>query len=163
MIPKEIANLLNKQIAIEADSSQLYLAMAVWLDTRGFQGSAKFMYAQTAEERDHMMKIMKYLLEVGETPVVPGIEAPKLELNSFRQVFENALAHEKKVTQSIHNIINKTVELKDHATYSFLQWFVNEQVEEENQFKIILDKLNMVGEDGRTLYFLDKQLGQREK
>jgi len=162
MIPKEIIDLLNKQVALEADSAQIYLAMAIWLDVRGFQGSAKFMYAQTEEERGHMMKIMKYLLEVGQTPTVPAIAKPDLNLNSFRDVFEDALKHEKKITSSIHNLINKAVELKDHATYAFLQWFVTEQVEEENQFRVILDKLDLIGEDGRALYLLDKELGQRE-
>lgn len=162
MLSKEMLKMLNDQVAMESYAARFYLALAVWCDRNGFTGTAHFLYLQTSEEREHMQKIMKYILEAGETPEVPGVEKPVVTVRSLKDVIETALAHEQKVTQSIHRLVEKAQADKDHPTFSFLQWFVTEQVEEENQFRTILDKIALLGEDPRSLYMLDKELGQRE-
>ncbi len=162
MITKELTQLLNQQIQMEGDAQQFYLSASVWCKAHGFDGTSHFFYKQSQEEHEHMMKIVNFLLEVGETPMIPALKAPKSDFKNFRQLFEDSLKNEQEVTRSFHNMVNKCLEVKDHTTFNFLQWFVDEQVEEENLFRSILDKLDLVGEDGRSLYLLDKELGSRE-
>lgn len=158
---KKIEKALNDQIAMEGNASNYYLAMASWCDQTGFEGSAKFFYNQAEEEREHMMKFFRYVIEAKGNVEVPSIEKPQSNFKSLPNIFEIALKNEGKVTKSIHKMLDMCNQEKDHRTSSFLQWFVTEQLEEENQFQTILDKLKIIGEEGRSLYMLDKELGKK--
>lgn len=158
---KKIEKALNDQIAMEGFASNYYLAMASWCDQTGFEGSAKFFYKQAEEEREHMMKFFHYVIEANGKAEVPSIEKPQLSFKSLPNIFEIALKNEVMVTKSIHKILDICTQEKDYRTSSFLQWFVTEQIEEENQFQVLLDKLKIIGEDGRSLYLIDRELGKK--
>ncbi len=163
MIRKELVEMLTRQIQMEGDARQFYLSAALWSKIRGLDGTAHFFTLQSEEEHEHMMKIINFLIEVGETPTVPELKAPKNDFENFRQLFELSLKNEQEVTQSFHAMADKALELKDHTTLNFLQWFIEEQVEEENLFRSILDKLDLVGDSGASIYLLDKELGSRQE
>jgi ferritin len=158
---KKIEKALNDQVAMEGNASNYYLAMAAWCAQNGFEGAAKFFHNQSEEEREHMMKIFHYIIDAGGRAEVPAIEKPQSNFKSLPSTFDIALKNEVKVTKSIHKILDLSNEQKDHRTSNFLQWFVTEQMEEENQFQTILDKLKIVGDEGRSLYMLDKELGKK--
>ncbi len=161
MLSKRINNALNKQIEMEAFASAYYLAMASWCDQKGFEGSAEFFYNQSEEERMHMVKIFRFVNEAEGRAVSPGIEQPRQEFSKFSELFEIALEQERKVTKSIYDIMQIARDENDFATQNLLQWFVDEQLEEEKQMTTILDKLRLIGEEGVGLYMLDNEL--REK
>lgn len=158
MLNYDIVKALNEQIEKEAFASAQYLAMASWMEERGFEGSATFLYAQSDEERMHMMRIFHYINEAGNTAISPGVDQPKHDFSSFKEVFETVLKQEQDVTESIHNLVNLCMEHRDHTTHNFLQWYVAEQLEEESQIRTILDKLKIIGNDGGAMYMLDKDL-----
>ncbi len=161
MLSKKINDALNKQIEMEAHASAYYLAMASWCDQKGFEGSAAFFYNQSEEERMHMMKIFRFVNEAEGQAISPGIEPPRQEFSKYSELFETALNQEKKVTKSIYEIMQIARDENDFATQNLLQWFVDEQVEEEKQMTTILDKLRLIGDEGVGLYMLDNEL--REK
>ena len=158
MISKKVVGLLNDQIGLEGDSSQVYLAMAVWADAAGFRGTAKFMFAQAEEERGHMLKIVRFLAEVGETVTIPGVKSPKASYKDIEEVFVDALKHERKVTAAIHGIMTEARAGNDYSVISFIQWFVSEQVEEEANVRQVLDIIRLAGKV--SLYLADKEIGQ---
>jgi ferritin len=158
---KKIEKALNDQVAMEGNASNYYLAMAAWCAQNGFEGTAKFFHSQSEEEREHMMKIFHYIIDAGGRAEVPAIEKPQSNFKSLPSTFDIALKNEVKVTKSIHKMLDLSNEQKDHRTSNFLQWFVTEQMEEENQFQTILDKLKIIGDDGRSLYMLDKELRKK--
>ena len=149
---------LNDQLEREAYASFLYLSMASWLDTQGLNGAAQFMYRQSDEEREHMMRIFTYILDMDARAVVPAIEQPRIEFESVQKVFSEAYEHEKTVTASINNLVNQSIQENDHATNNFLQWYVEEQREEEALMRTILDKIHLIGDGPQSLYFIDKEL-----
>lgn len=158
---KDIVAALNKQIAMEATASDEYLAMAAWCERARLTGCAKFFYAQSDEERGHMLKIFHYLTTAGAVAVVP---ARKVVPNTFRaitQVFALSYKQECTVTQSIYTLIDLCTKKKDYATLQLLQWFVTEQQEEERTFSAILDMIKLVGTEGHGLYLFDKEVGNR--
>ena len=163
MINKELVEMLTRQIRMEGDARQFYLSASIWCKTRGLDGTAHFFNMQSEEEHGHMMKIINFLIEVGEKPVLPALEAPKNDFKNYRDLFETSLKYEKEVTESFHAMANKCLEVKDHTTLNFLQWFIEEQVEEEDLFRSILDKLDLIGETGTSIYLLDKELGSRQE
>jgi len=160
MLTKEIERLLNQQIRIEAESSQIYLSMACWADTHGLDGIAQFMYAQSDEERTHMLKLVRYVNERGGHAQVTELKAPKTMFTNFQEMFEELYQHEVFVSESINNLVHETLGAKDYATHNFLQWYVSEQIEEEAQAKTILDKVNMIGDDKGGLYLFDRDIQQ---
>lgn len=162
MINPKLLEALNQQIQMEGESSMLYLAAANWLAYKGFKGAAKFMFIQADEEREHMMKLIRFLLDAGHFPTIPGFPKPQSEFDSFRAVFEKAYQHEQKVSKSFHDMAEKALNEKDFVTFQFIQWFIEEQVEEEELFKSVLDKLDLIGETGHVLYMLDRELGERK-
>ena len=151
--------LLNTQIAMEGDSSARYLAMASWCDTQGYKRAAAFLYRHAEEEREHMMKLFHYVNDVGGQAVHPDIVDVKHDFQSFRQVFELILAHETKVTQAVHELVDHCLAVKDFVTFNFLQWFVAEQVEEETLARRALELFDVIGEEGIGLYTIDRALG----
>ncbi len=156
MLPKRLEEVLNEQIEKEAYAAQLYLAMASWSDAKGLEGISEWFYAQHAEELQHMLKIIKYVNERGGYAVVPKVDQPPRDFESVKQLFEASLEHEQMVTASINNIVGLSLEEKDFTTHNWIQWFVDEQLEEESSVQKILDKLGLLG--GGNLYVFDRDI-----
>lgn len=161
MISKKMAKSLNKQINAEMYSAYLYLSMSSQASHDGLPGVANWFYCQAKEEMSHAEKIYNYVNSQGERVVLAAIDQPPTEFESATAMFEAALEHEKKVTGMINNLANQAVTEKDHATGIFLQWFVTEQVEEEEHANDILSKLKLVGPKGNGLFMIDRELGSR--
>ena len=160
MLQKSIEKALNDQIRIEAESSQIYLAMACWAEVKGLEGVAGFMYNQSNEERDHMLKLVKFINERGGHAQVSALKAPNVTFTSFKEMFEKLFEHEVFVSASINELVHITLQEKDYATHNFLQWYVAEQIEEEAVARTILDKINMIGDDKGGLYLFDRDILQ---
>ena len=160
MLNSKIEKALNKQIELEASSSYFYLSMASWSESKGFTGTANFLYTHSDEERTHMLKLVKFINERGGSASIPALLKPPAKFNSLMVVFESLLEHEVNVTESINNVVDLCLELKDYTTHNFMQWYVAEQLEEEALARNILDKLNMIGNDKGGLYLFDRDLEQ---
>ena len=160
MLSKNIEIALNKQIRIEAESSQTYLSMASWAEIHGLEGIAQFMYAQSEEERVHMLKLIKFVNERGGRANISDLKAPVTSYSTFKEMFEELYKHEIFVSDSINELVHITFSEKDYATHNFLQWYVAEQIEEEATAKTILDKINMIGDDKSGLYLFDRDIQQ---
>ena len=160
MLSKKIEKALNGQIQIEAESSQIYLAMASWAEIQGLSGVAEFMYAQSDEEREHMLKLVRYVNERGGHAKASKLAAPPTGFGSFKEMFETLFKHEVFVSKSINNLVDITLNEKDYATHNFLQWYVAEQIEEEAQARTILDKINLIGNEKSGLYLFDNDIKQ---
>ncbi|MCD8440627.1 ferritin [Tenacibaculum finnmarkense] len=158
MLSKVIETALNKQIQIEAQSSQVYLSMACWAETQGFEGVAQFMYAHSDEERMHMLKLVKFVNERGGHAKVSELVAPPSEFGSFKDMFQTLFDHEVMVSESINDLVHITLQERDYATHNFLQWYVSEQIEEEALARNILDKINLIGDDKGGLYLFDNDV-----
>ncbi len=158
MISEKMEAALNKQIELEAYASQYYLAMASWCDKEGMEGASQFLHFQSVEEKEHMMKIFHYLSEVDGFAITPAIPQPPLEFDSVQEVFKQVYEHEKKVTQSINELVAICYKENDYNTLNFLQWYVEEQREEENQARTILDRIKLIGDGGQSLYYIDKEM-----
>lgn len=156
MLNKKIESALNDQVEKEAYSSSLYLAMASWAECKGMEGIAGWLYKQSDEERLHMLKFIKYINERDGNAVVPALKQPGKEYTNVTKMFSEVLKHEQFISASINDIVALCVSEKDFTTQNFLQWFVNEQIEEEANATRILDKLNLVG-DG-SLYQFDRDI-----
>lgn len=158
MLSKIIEEALNKQVSVEAESSQVYLAMASWAETLGFEGVSTFMYAHSDEERQHMLKLVKFINERGGHAKVSSLNAPPIEFGSFKDMFQKLFEHEVRVSKSINDLVEITLKEKDYATHNFLQWYVSEQIEEEALARNILDKINLIGDDKGGLYLFDNDV-----
>ena len=160
MLSKTIEKVLNDQIRIESESSQIYLAMACWAEVKGLEGIAGFMYAQSDEERDHMLKFVKFVNERGGHAHISELNEPNVKFKSFKEMFQKLLEHEIFVSESINNLVDISLQEKDYATHNFLQWYVAEQIEEEAMARTILDKINLIGDDKGGLYLFDRDIQQ---
>ncbi|CAM1333472.1 ferritin [Tenacibaculum aestuariivivum] len=160
MLSKVIEAALNEQIKIEAQSSQIYLSMACWAETQGFEGVSQFMYAHSDEERMHMLKLVKFVNERGGHAKVSDLVAPPSEFGSFKDMFQTLFDHEVMVSSSINDLVHITLQERDYATHNFLQWYVSEQIEEEALARNILDKINLIGDDKGGLYLFDNDVKQ---
>ena len=149
---------LNDQILKEASSSQYYLAMASWAENNGLNGTSKFMYVHSDEERFHMLKLVKFVNERGGKAIIPAISQPPIEFDNLKSVFELLLKHEISVTESINNLVDICFQEKDYTTHNFVQWYVSEQLEEEALARTILDKLKLIGDDNGGMYMFDRDL-----
>ena len=158
IISRNLIKALNNQIAMEASASNYYLAMASWCEITGYEGSASFMYQHSDEERLHMLKIIHYLNEAGISAVIPAVKQPPASPKTLESVFKTALKNEQAVTKSINKMVEMAQKDKDHSTFSFLQWFVNEQIEEEKTFETILQKFDLLGRDKLAIYEIDKTM-----
>ena len=158
MIKQKMVDALNKQVIEEAYSSNLYLSMASWCEIQGLAGCSDFMYIHAMEERDHMMKIFRYINEMDGKAIVPAIPQPPVDFESIQDVFESTYEHEQKITACINDLVALCNELEDFATLGFLQWFVEEQREEEATFKEILDKMKLIGDGPQSLYYIDMEI-----
>ncbi len=160
MLSKRLEEALNKQIRVEAESSQTYLSMACWAETKGLEGIAGFMYEHSDEERQHMLKLVKFVNERGGHALVSELSAPPTDFGTFQKMFEDLYQHELFVSNSINELVHVTLEEKDYATHNFLQWYVSEQIEEEAVARSILDKINLIGNDKGGLYLFDRDVQQ---
>ena len=158
MISKKMIKALNEQIGLEGYASYLYLSMASWCDKEGLEGCARFMHRQSDEERMHMLKIFHYLSEVDAHALTPGIKQPPHEFESVRNMFEEVYKHEQKVTTAISKLVRLSYEENDFTTMEFLQWYVEEQREEEALMRTILDKIKIIGDGPSSLYYIDQEI-----
>src|SRR4051812_40474345 len=158
MLSTKISNALNKQIELEAFSSQYYLSMASWAETQGLNGVSTFLYKHSDEERMHMLKLIKFVNERGGHGIVPALKQPPSTFKSVKAVFEEILKHEIIVTTEINGLVEITLNGKDYTTHNFLQWYVSEQIEEEALARQLVDKLKLFGDDKSGLYFFDRDL-----
>lgn len=156
MLKKKVEDICNRQVEREGYSSNLYLAMAIWAETSGFGGIAEWLYAQSDEEKMHMMKFIRYINERGGKTVIPAFKKPPAEYKNIEEMFKEVLKHEEFVTASINEIVELTLQEKDYSTHNFLQWFVMEQVEEESSVRTIIDKLQLIGKN--NLYQFDRDI-----
>ena len=157
---KVVENALNDQILKEAESSQLYLAMAVWAEVEGYSGVAEFLYAHSDEERAHMLKLMKFINERGGEAIINELAAPQNNYESIEDVFTKLLNHEIMVTNSINELVFLCLQEKDYTTHNFMQWFVAEQLEEEALARNVMDKIKIIGSDKAGLYLFDRDINK---
>ena len=161
MLSEKLSHAINAQINHELYSAYLYLSMAAYFDGESLPGFAHWMRAQAAEEQEHALKFYDYVYERGGRVTLAAIDGPPTEFASPLAVFEQTLVHERKVTGLINDLYALAVEDKDYASQVFLQWFISEQVEEEDNATQIIETLKRVGEKGQPLFMLDRELGQR--
>ncbi|MEF8832671.1 MAG: ferritin [Candidatus Thermoplasmatota archaeon] len=161
MIDKEIEEAINDQINAELYSAYIYLSMAADFGDKGLDGFETWMHSQFIEEVNHAMRLYQYLGSRGGRVRLKEIEKPQIEWESSLDIFKDAYEHEQYVTERINELADLAEEKNDRATLQMLQWFIDEQVEEEESAEEILDKLEMAGEDGRALMMLDKEMEQR--
>ncbi len=157
-LSEEIESLLNKQVQMEGKSSYIYLAMAAHCDQLGFENSSEFFFTQSEEERQHMLKIFRYIADSGGSPISPDITEVPQKFGSFRGVFESALEQEIAVTKSINKIVSAAYKEGDHSTANFLQWFVREQQEEEFTARKRVELFDVIGEEGIGRYMIDQKI-----
>jgi ferritin len=151
---------LNKQVEMEGKSSAYYLSMASWADMKGFTHSAQFLYDHANEERQHMLKLFRYINDAGGHAIQPEITGVRHNFSTLREVFELILEHEIEVTKSINQIVDHCFAIKDFATFSFMQWYVTEQREEETLARRALELFDIIGEEGVGLWTIDQELGK---
>jgi ferritin len=157
-LTEEIESLLNEQIKVEANSSAMYLAMSSWCNRNGFDNSASYFEKQSGEEREHMLKLFRYVNDLGGRAVSPEVTNIPQEFESFRGIFEQALQQEIFVTQQFNRISDRCLKAKDFVTLQFLQWFLNEQIEEEYVARRILELFDVIGEEGTGRWEIDKRV-----
>lgn len=160
-LSKAMETSLIKQMTKENQASQIYLALGIWADTKGYGGIANFLFRHAQEERNHMIKIMMYILERGGEPKVEAVEAPSKLPKTITECFNMVFEHEVDNTNAIYNLVNQSMDEKDWATWNFAQWFVKEQIEEEKLALQLIDKLKIAGGDrasDESLFSLDKFL-----
>ncbi len=161
MIKKEVLDAINEQINAEAYSAYMYLSMAAYFEDMGLSGFANWMKVQYQEESAHALKFFNYLTERNGKVVLKAIGQVPVDFGGIVDVFEKTLVHENHVTDLINNLMNIAMAANDHASQSFLKWFVDEQVEEESNVQKILDTLKLINGQGNGIFMMDRELGQR--
>ncbi|MDD2229705.1 MAG: ferritin [Candidatus Cloacimonetes bacterium] len=161
MISKKLQDAINAQINRELYSEYLYISMQAWFANQNLDGFANWMDAQGKEERFHAMKFFNYLIERGGKVELKAIAQPTVDFKTPLKAIQAALAHEQFVTQSINDLMDIAIEEKDHASRGMLQWFVDEQVEEEASADRIVNRLKMIGDNAHALFMVDTELGKR--
>jgi ferritin len=159
MINKKIEEALNKQVQLEAESSQYYLAIASWAENNGYNGVAHFFYVHSDEERMHMLKLVKYINERGGKAKISALSSPNTTgFKALDAIFQSLFKHEVIVSTEINKLVEICLKEKDYTTHNFLQWYVAEQIEEEALARHMLDKLNLIGNDKGGIYLFDRDL-----
>lgn len=161
MVSKELETAINKQINAEFWSAYLYLSMSAHFAHEGLPGFANWFKVQFQEEQDHAVKFMNYLISKGNKVELTPIEKVDTSWDSLLKAFQDTLNHERVVTSLINNLVSIARKENDYATENMLQWFVNEQVEEEETAQGMIDSLKLIGSNGFGIYTMDKELGQR--
>jgi len=160
-LSKNITAALNLQMTKEAHASQIYLSYGAWAERQGFSGIANFLFRHSQEERNHMMKILEYILKRGAEVVVVAIPAPPKNPENITSCFEKVFGHEVDNTKAIYKLVKMSFVEEDWATWNFMQWFVKEQIEEETMALNLLDKVKIANSKkntGNELYSLDRDL-----
>ncbi len=161
MLSAKMEQALNEQINAEMFSSYIYLAMAAYFEDQNFPGMAQWMRMQADEETFHAMKFYDYIIERHGRVKLAALDAPPVDWDSPLAAFENAFEHEQYISGRINDLVTLAIEERDHATNSFLQWFVDEQVEEEASVDAVVQDLRRVADFPAGLFMLDRELGQR--
>ena len=162
MLSKKLENAINKQINVELWSAYLYLSMSAHYTHEGLPGVANWFTQQFHEEQEHAMRFMEYMDSKGSKVLLEPLDKVDTSWDSLLTAFGDALAHEKVVTANINDLVTMAREEKDYATENMLQWFISEQVEEEESVNEILDALKLIGDKGHAIYMFDKQLAKRD-
>src|SRR6478672_4913819 len=160
-LSEKIQSALNAQMTREAHASQTYLSYGAWADDEGFNGIANFLFRHAQEERNHMMKILEYILKRGGQVKVTAIPAPPANPVNLTNCFEKVFEHEVDNTKAVYSVVKLSLTEEDWATWHFMQWFVKEQTEEETLALNLLDKIKIAGgskASGDALYALDRDL-----
>jgi len=156
-LSKKMTNALNKQIEMEANAGQLYLSSASWLETqKGLGGFTKFFYSQSDEEREHMLKIIRFINDREGHAMIPALKEPRNSFKNIHEVFDSFVKNERDVTASISKLVDMALTEKDYLTFEFLQWFLKEQFEEEKMAITMSEKIKLIGDDKGGLYEFDK-------
>jgi ferritin len=161
MISDKMQAAFNEQVAAEFYSAHIYLSMAAYLESIDLPGFANWMRIQYKEEVAHGQKIFEFVIERDGRSIIKSWQDPQIEWDSVLDVFEGAYAHEQKVTGLINNLVDIAQSEKDHASNNFLQWFVDEQVEEEASAKAIIQQLKMIGDSKAGLFQIDREMAER--
>jgi len=161
MISNKMQDAMNAQVNAEMYSAYLYLSMSAHFSNANLNGFANWMRVQAQEEMFHAMKIYDFVIERDGSVILKAIDCPPIEWGSPLDIFKTAYAHEQKVTDMINNLVSLAMAERDFASNSFLQWFVDEQVEEESTASGIVDQLDMIGQSKEGLFMMDRELGQR--
>lgn len=161
MITEKLLNGFNEQLKYEFEAANIYLAMAAYFKAEDLEGFANFFIVQAEEERFHAMKFFNFIDEIGERIIVSGYDDPSNSYDSIEDVFTSALKHEQKVTSQINNLMSLALEEKHYAAVNFLNWFIDEQVEEEALFSGLIAKIKRVVNSPEGIHMLDNELAQR--
>jgi len=162
MAREKMLQALNEQIQKEFSSSYIYMAMEAWFAEKNLDGFSNYFRIQAMEEKDHAYKIFDYVNKLGGKVTLEAIPKPKSDYSTVEEVVAAALAHEEFITASINSLMDMAVNEKDHATVSFLNWFIDEQMEEEENAQKVLNYVKMLGGDSRGLFMIDMELGKRK-
>ncbi|MBW8325429.1 MAG: ferritin [Prolixibacteraceae bacterium] len=161
MIKKEVLEAINEQINAETYSAYMYLSMSAYFEDMGLSGFANWMKVQYQEESAHAIKFFNYLTERGGRVTLKAVSQVPVDFDGIVDVFEKTLVHEIHVTSLINNLIEVAIKANDHASQSFLKWFIDEQVEEEANVEKILQTLKLINGQGNGIFMMDRELGQR--
>jgi ferritin len=161
MLSERLLTALNEQVNFEYYSEYAYLALAAYCEAQDLKGFANFFKVQAQEERFHATKFFNYINQVGGRVYFKGMPEPKNEFEDVLAAFRSGLAHEKEVTKRIYNLADIASEEREHGTISFLKWFIDEQVEEEDNFNTFIKKIQRIGDNTAALYMLDDELATR--
>lgn len=161
MISEKLLDAFNQQLKYEFEAANIYLAMAAYCKAEDLDGFANFFIVQAEEERFHAMKFFNFIDEIGERIIMSGYDNPNNSYDSLEDVFTAALKHEQKVTAQINNLMSLALEEKHYASVNFLNWFIDEQVEEEAMFSALIAKIKRVINSPEGIYMLDNELAQR--
>ena len=160
MLSAAMTDLLNDQLNREFFSSNLYLQMSAWAEAEGLEGCATFLRNHADEEMGHMKRFYNYINEKGAMAIIGAIDAPQTKFKDIKDVFEQIYEHEQHITQKINEIVKAAFSEGDMTTFNFLQYFVAEQHEEETLVRSILDRVKIIGLDGKGVFFIDQELAR---
>jgi len=161
VISERLFEELNKQMNFEFYSAHAYLATAAYCSNESLDGFANFFLVQAEEERFHAMKFYQFIIDMGLRAEIESMPSPSNEFSSVLEAFEKSLQHEKEVTKRIYQLADRALDEREHATLNFLNWFIEEQVEEEASFDTLIQKLKRFDKDSNMFYVLENELGKR--
>ncbi|OIJ14768.1 ferritin [Anaerobacillus alkalilacustris] len=161
MVSEKLVTALNEQMNFEFESANVYLAMAAYCSSESLDGFANFFLVQAEEERFHAMKFYNFINDIGHKAIIKGMKDPNNDFSSVLDTFKQGLAHEKEVTKRIYSLADIALNEREHATMTFLKWFIEEQVEEEASFDNIIQKLKRIEQDSNAFYMMDTEFAGR--
>ena len=159
-IQESVLDLLNEQMAMEAHSSSTYLAMSAWCYAQGLNGCGEYFKKQSGEEREHMLKLFDYIVDVGGLPVSPAVPKVNATFDGLRDILVKALEQEIAITQSFNKITDHCHKVKDYQTARFVQWYLDEQLEEESSARRAIELFDIIGTEAGGLYRIDRSIGK---